>query len=373
MTEPNFKSFEQILSDMLAELASKGTKLTDMNPGSVIRTIMEVAALKFDEGHYLAEQIINLFFVSTTSGEYLTRRVAERGIIPDAGQKATGTALASRTTPAPFGQLLPKGTIYETEDHTVQVITTADATLDLGATSVSLSLDAVSVGQAGNLQVGTVLKQVGVAINLIETVTVSEPGMSGGIEEESEEDLRNKYLTVIRLPGTSGNKADYIKWALEVTGVGGVYVHPLWNGRGTVKLSLLGTDKTPSSQAVVDAVQEYIDPDPAQGEGKAPIGATVTCVAAPEVIIDVVATIILDGSKTLAEVQAAFEVQLVEYLKEIAFSDDRTVRYSRIGSLILDIQGVTDYDNSSLTVNGGTANILVTAGSVAVKGMVTFS
>lgn len=371
MTAPSFKDFNQILADMMADLAAKGTRLTDMNPGSVIRTLLEVFAAKLDEGHYLAEQIINLFFVLTASGEYLDRRVAERGLTRIQGTKATGYITASRSTPAPFGQLIPKGTTFETEDRSVQVVTTSDATLAQGQTSVIIPVDAAAVGKAGNLQAGTVLKQVGVAVSLIETVTVAAPGLAGGTDTESDSDLRNRYLTVIRLPGTSGNKADYIKWALEVAGVGGVYVQPLWNGRGTVKLYLLGTDKTPASQAVVDAVQAYIDPDPALGEGKAPIGATVTCVAAPAVNIDVSATVVLDGSKTLAEVQAAFEAALIDYLKEIAFSDDTTVRYSRIGSLLLDTQGVTDYSN--LLVNGGTANITVGAGGVAVKGTVTLA
>lgn len=369
MTEPNFKSFDQILSDMMAELASKGTKLTDLNPGSVIRTLLEVAAAKFDEGHYLAEQIINLFFVLTTSGEYLDRRVAERGITRKIGTKATGSIICSRNTPAPFGQLIPKGTTFETEDRAVQVVTIIDATMAQGATSVLIPVETVSIGKAGNLQTGTALKQVGVAVSLIETVAVAAPGLSGGTDTESDNELRSRYLTVIRSPGTSGNKADYVKWALEVSGVGGVYVQPLWNGRGTVKVFLLGSDKTPASQAVVDAVQAYIDPNPAMGEGKAPIGAAVTCVAAPAVIIDISATVTLDGSKTLAQVQDAFDTAVIEYLKEIAYSSDTTVRYSHIGSLLLDIQGVTDYSN--LQLNGGTANVPVAAGSVAVKGTVT--
>jgi len=371
LTVPNFKDFNQIFSDMLADLVSKGTRLTDLNPGSVLRTLLEVAAAKFDESHYLAEQIIKLYFVLSTSGEYLDRRVAERGITRNAGTKATGQATASRSTPAPFSQLVPSGTTFETEDHTVQLVTTADATLAQGTYSVTLPMEAVTAGKAGNLQAGTILKQVGVAVSLIETVTVAAPGLAGGTDTETDDDLRNRYLAVIRSPGTSGNKADYIKWALEVAGVGGVYVQPLWNGRGTVKLYLLGTDKTPAAQAIVDAAQTHIDPNPAQGEGRAPIGATVTCVAAPAVSIDIAATVVLDGSKTLVEVQATFEAAVVEHLKTIAYSKDTTVRYSRMESLLLDTQGVTDYSN--VLVNGGAANIVIPAGSVAVKGTVTLS
>lgn len=367
----NFKGYDQILSDMLADFAAKGTNLSDMNPGSITLTIMEVLAARLDEGHYQAEQILNLFFVATTSGKYLDRRVAERGTTRKPGTKASGAVNASRSTPAPFGQLVEKGAAFETEDHAVQIVTTADATLDQGTTGVVIPAEAADVGKAGNLVAGTVLKQVGVAISLIEAVTVAAPGLAGGADEETDEELRSRYLAVVGAPGTSGNKADYIKWAMEVAGVGGVYVLPLWNGHGTVKLFFLGTDKTPASQAVVDAAQVYIDPDPGMGEGKAPIDAVVTCVTAPAAAINVSASVALDGTKTLAEVSSTFEADLVEYLKEIAYSQDTTARYTYIGALLHGVQGVTDYSN--LLVNGGTANITVNPGAVAVKGTVTLT
>lgn len=369
MTTPNFKDFDQILADMMADLAAKGTRLTDINPGSVIRTLLEILAVKLDEGHYLAKQIINLFFISTTSGEYLDRRVAERGITRKSGSTATGTVTASRSMPAPFSQLIAKGTTFETEDHKVQVITTADAILNQGTTSVSLPVEALASGSISNLQEGTILKQVGIAVSLIELVTVSAPGLLNGVDAETDDDLRNRYLDEIRSLRASGNKNDYRKWAMEVPGVGGAYIIPLWAGPGSVKVCLLGIDKMPASQDVVDAVQAYISPAPEMGEGKAPIGAAVTCISAVMVAIDISVTIILDGSKTLAEVQTSYEEAIVNYLKEIAFSDNTTVRFSRIGMLLLETQGVTDCFN--LLINGVTANIPVPPGVVAVKGMVT--
>jgi uncharacterized phage protein gp47/JayE len=178
-------------------------------------------------------------------------------------------------------------------------------------------------------------------------------------------------LAKVRNPGTSGNKADYVNWALEVPGVGGVQVIPLWNGPGTVKVVLLGTDKKPASADIVQAVQDYIAPDPAVGEGKAPIGASVTVVAATAVAINVSATVTLSGTKTLADVQAAFEKALDEYLASTAFASDPTVRYVRVGSLLLDTEGVQDYSN--LLVNGGTANVVIGLDEVAVRGTVTLN
>jgi uncharacterized phage protein gp47/JayE len=83
------------------------------------------------------------------------------------------------------------------------------------------------------------------------------------------------------------------------------------------------------------------------------------------------ATLALTGTKTIQEIQASFEEDLVDYLKSIAFTSDPAVRYVRIGSLLLDTEGVQDYSN--LLVNGGTANVAVSAGQVGVKGTVTLT
>ncbi|GBF34152.1 phage-like element PBSX protein xkdT [Desulfocucumis palustris] len=371
MSIPEFKNFDQILQEMIDLLIEKGTKLSDLNPNSILRTFFEVAAAKIDESYYTAEQVLNLFFAATTTGSYLDMRAAERGLSRNQGQKASGNISCSRSTPAPISELIPAGTMFATEDGLVELQSTTDVAFSAGSTSVQVSVVATEVGAAGNLQEGVALKQVGIAVSLIETISVASPGLKNGVDVETDDELRERYLAYLRAPGTSGNKADYVKWALEVDGVGGVQVIPLWSGRGTVKIIVLDGDKNPASQELVDAVQAYIAPDPGQGEGKAPIGATVTVVPATSVAVDIAATIITDGTRTIEEIQTDFMPALIGYLKSIAFSGDTVVRYSRIGTMILDTVGVIDY--SDLLVNEGTANIPIASGSVAVPGTVTLS
>jgi len=372
-TTPNFKEFNTIVADMAAELKSKNVGITDMNPGSVTRTLIEVVAKELDENYYMAEQIMKLFFALTTFGNYLDLRVAETPISPrNSGSKATGTIITSRSTAAPFAQLIPAGTTFETEDRTVQIITTADATMDLGSMSVNVLAQAAVVGASGNLNPGVVLKQVGVAVSLIETVVVDAVGFKGGLNIESDSSLLARYLDYVRNPGTSGNNAHYKQWAFEVAGVGGVKVIPRWNGIGTVKVVLLGLDKLPASAAVVQAVQTYIDPNQnGDGEGAAPSGATVTVVAATGVIINVSSTIDPDGTKELADIQTSYGSLLATYLGTIAFGKDTTVRYNQVDKMLLDVGGVIDYSN--FLINGGTANIVIGADAVVVAGMVTFN
>jgi len=64
----------------------------------------------------------------------------------------------------------------------------------------------------------------------------------------------------VRNPSAGGNKADYVKWALEVAGVGSVSVVPLKYGNGTVSVAIVDKDMQPASEELVQRVQEHIAP-----------------------------------------------------------------------------------------------------------------
>lgn len=85
-------------------------------------------------------------------------------------------------------------------------------------------------------------------------------------------------------------------------------------------------------------MQQYIYPTPPL-VGKAPIGAIVTVESASEIAIALHANLTLNGTRTLNQVKQDFTVVVRSYLSELAFSADPTVRYVRIGALLLDTQG----------------------------------
>ena len=375
MTEQlNFKNYDQVLQDIITNLSQKEVGLTDLNPGSITRNLLEIDALGLDEVWYMLSRLLDSAFASTSWGEYLERVVRERtGINRDEGAKSIGVATAARSTPAPFGEMIMAGTVFETLDGSVQVITKSDVQFNAGATGVALDMEAVAVGKAGDLQEGTQLVQVGVAVSLIETVTVDAPGFTGGRDVETDRQLLARYYEAVANPPTSGNIAHYTQWAKEILGeTAGVRVVPVWDGPTSVKLFLLDASKLPVTPEQVAGVQGYIDPEPrGQGHGKAPVGAFATCEAAPAVNIDITAAINLDPAYTPADVQISFEALLDLHLAEIAYSDDTTAKYNAISSILMDTPGVRDH--SGLLINGGTANISVTPGAVAVRGMVTLT
>ncbi len=358
------QTFDYILQRMLAYLPAD----LDKSEGSFIYDALAPVAAELTQAAIWAQEVLRRGFAQTTFGQYLDLRAEEHGLTRKPAVKATGQVTFTGTP----GTVIPAGTQVSTAGSeaapAIFFVTKSDATVGADGT-ITVDIEAVEAGSSGNVAAGTIT-MLAQPVGGVTSVT-NATATSGGTDTEDDESLLARLLAKMRNPGTSGNKADYVNWASEVPGVGGVQVIPLWDGPGTVKVVLLGADKKPASADIVQAVQDYIAPDPAMGEGKAPIGASVTVVAATQVEINVSATVVLTGTKTLAEVQAAFEAALDDYLSSIAFSSDPTVRYVRVGSLLLDTEGVQDYLN--LLVNGGTANVVIGLDEVAVRGTVTLS
>ncbi|MBS6833243.1 MAG: baseplate J/gp47 family protein, partial [Clostridiales bacterium] len=136
-----------------------------------------------------------------------------------------------------------------------------------------------------------------------------------------------------------------------------------WNGPGTVKVVIATADMEPASDDLVDAVTAHI-------EEQRLIGPTVTVVSATSVEINVTATIFTDGAYSVDAAKAAFMTELTAYLKTIGFSGG-VVPYTRIGAIIQSLPGVNYY--TGYTLNGGTANVEINDGELAVVGTETIT
>lgn len=84
------RQFSQILDDMIAYVRAH-TTLTDFNPGSAIRTILESAALEDDEQYFQMVQLLDAFNIFNASGDDLEARVSDAGLFRQQPQAAAGT------------------------------------------------------------------------------------------------------------------------------------------------------------------------------------------------------------------------------------------------------------------------------------------
>ena len=109
---------------------------------------------------------------------------------------------------------------------------------------------------------------------------------------------------------------------------------------------------------------------PHAGMGQAPIGAYCTVSPAEKLDINVNAVLVLTPTGNIELIKAEIETLVTNYLKEIAF-ESNYVSLAKIGDLILQVNGVEDYD--SLTVNDNINRVQIPAKSVAILNEVVVS
>jgi uncharacterized phage protein gp47/JayE len=341
----------------------------DRSQGSFLYDPLAAAALEFVLAGDRLQTIFEMAFAETTFGEWLDLRAAEHGVVRLPATAATGQVTFTGTN----GTLIPGGTEVSTaatEGVDAQsFITDADVTIAGGEAIAAVT--AALAGTAGNVGAGAIQVPVDVIAGV--TGVTNAAGTTGGTDEETDADLLERLLFKVRNPGTSGNIADYVTWALEAhEDVGGAAVVPLEGGAGTVTVALIDDDGQPSAAPVVTAVQNYIAPGGSNaGTGKAPIGAAVTVEAADDVVINVAADLTIEAGYNQASVEAAVTEAVAAYLREIAFATDNDVRIAKVTTAIIDTPGVADA--TTVTLNGGTSNITITTKQVGVLGPTTWT
>ena len=242
---------------------------------------------------------------------------------------------------------------------------TTDTAVTLGSEPVSVTVTAVDAGADGNVGANTVVI-VDSPISGLTAIDNPAPAF-GGIDEESDESLRERIVEYEQTQGVSyvGSYADFRRWALEVTGVGSVQVQGGEDGDCTVKLILTGSDGNPANEDLCEEVYNHIMRPDDDSQRLASVCDLLTVTPATTLKVTVSATVETDGTVLLNDLKEEFRLRLSSYYHTDAV-DQGKVRYTRIGDILLECAGVVDYDHDTLLVNGGDENLIVATGQIPV-------
>lgn len=359
--EIELKTQEQINEDMLQNISDEYEKST----GFLTADLVKSEAIELENVYKVIEQLINMVDVDKLTEDELTKYVLQRkGIIRKEATYAKVDLTVNGTGTINIGDLFATATNIQFKSL---------ETKNISGNGI-IKAQAVIAGTDGNVGANTIISMP-ITIQGITSVNNDIPSY-GGFNAESDESLRNRYYEALKTPATSGNVYHYLQWAKSVQGVGNAKIVSLWNGANTVKIIIIDSDMKPASQDIIDAVQNYIDPKGENnitlgtGKGQAPIGAYCTVVSATGLPINVNVDITLLDGFVMDTVINSIKENLTSYFKSIAFNQNY-VSYAKIGSIILDTEGVKDY--TTLTVNGGTSSINVNDEEVAVIGTLNVS
>ncbi|MFJ7408067.1 MULTISPECIES: baseplate J/gp47 family protein [unclassified Lysinibacillus] len=323
----------------------------DKSKGNFVYDVTKPVAVEFAEQQKKIAVVQEKLDVEKLTGDELTRTVYQRtGQVRKPATQATTTVIVSGTanTPVKVGELVGTDTILYT------VIEEAVLN-ESGLAHVRVQCN--EFGQIGNVPANAIIN-FPASINGLVNVYNPEP-VTDGYDEETDNDLRQRYYDKLQRPGKSGNAYHYREWALEVTGTGDAKIFKRYNGPLTMKIVVIDANKLPAPNELVEDVRKHI-------EQEMPFGVEdLLVMSAVALLLNLSVALTLMPGYTEEVVKTNIKKNITTHLKEIAFKTS-FVSFAKIGALIIDSDGVLDYQD--LLINGSTANVVIPDDGVPVMG-----
>ena len=334
-------TYEVILERILNKVPSN----MDKREGSIIYDAIAPAAAELAQLYIQMDEVLNLTFADTATGEYLEKRCAERSVVR---KSATHVIVRGEFTPSNIEVIDER---FSCGNYNYIVI---------GGENGVYELQCETTGSAPNATSGDLIPIN--YINGLETAKITAI-LIPGEDVESDDDLRKRYFDNLTSQAFGGNVADYEQKTKEIDGVGGVKVTPVWNGGGTVLLTILASDFSSPTETLIGKVQTEM-------ESIAPIGHVVTVDGVKVMSINIVTEITYQDGWDWSSSGKYIEEGIDDYFLSLAKSwDDSTnlvVRISGIEQKILACPGVLDVQNTVL--NGTNKNIQLGKYEIPVRG-----
>ena len=347
-------SYEQILKRMLDRVPNS----FDKREGSIIYDALAPAAMELMGMYIEINTILKETFGDTASRDFLIRRARERGVIP---QPYTHAVLKAVSKPDTVD--IKVGSRFSLEDLNYEVLEKIR--------DGEYKIKCESLGVVGNKYFGPMIPID--YIQGLQNIEITELLIPGEDEEDTEV-FRKRYFDSFDSKAYGGNVEDYLRKTNSIPGVGSTKVTPVWNGGGTVKLTILDSNFDKANETLIETVQNMIDPTmDATGIGIAPIGHIVTVDTVEEVMINISTLMTFEEMYSFESVKANIMEVISKYLLEIrkqwANQDNPIVRIAQIESRILAIDGIIDIINTQ--INGSYNNLTLNKYQIPVIGEIT--
>ena len=344
------KTYSVLLNGMLAEASSNVAKYE----GSLLYNALASLAYELERLYIQADYIISLSDVTTADYESMVKIAAGRGIYPKSATHAVMKGLfdvpvaeGARFNLKGFNYVV-QGQLTDEPDYTYKLM-------------------CEETGSGPNGLIGSLT-----AITYVEGLASAEITelLVAGEDAETRDALYQRYLESFSSDDFAGNVAAYEQYFSEYEGIADSKIYPVWNGAGTVKAVLIGSDYLAPSDYLIEQVTAAVMPETGMGYGFAPIGHDVTIEPVEEVTVEITTTIIFSEAYSYEilqeQIQAAIEAYVLTMRKGWADSDGLIMYISRLESAILDVQGILDVTGT--TLNGVASNLILGADQIPVIG-----
>ena len=321
------RTTEEIYQELAADFQGK-TGLSAAGCSDLAVRLYAVAAQLY--GLYVqAEWTRRQCFPQTAEGDELDKHAWLRGVSRREAESAVGTVRFFLDGERQNQTVIPAGTVCMTSGG-VRFETTHAVTVEAGQTEADVTVKAVQSGAAGNVAANTVVYMA--VAPLGSTACTNPEAISGGQDEESDENLRERVLETYRRLANGANSAFYQQTALAFDGVAAVTVLPRNRGVGTVDL-IVAAQKGMPDKALLEELANHL-------ASVREIAVDVQVLAPTAQVVDVAVTIVVDETADSAAV-----VEEVTVILRNWFTGQRLgcpVLRAELTALVFGVNGVSN-------------------------------
>ena len=200
------RTTETIYQEMLAAYAKRRGGQLEEDCELAVRLWAAAAQIQALEAQ--AEWVLGQSFPQTAAGVYLDRHAAVRNMTRQGASRAVGSLTFTLANAQTGAVRIETGTVCMTEGA-VRFRTTEDGVIPAGELSVTVAAEAVEPGSGGNVGAGAVHVLTACPV-AVQSVT-NGAAFTGGLSEETDEELRQRVLDSFqRLP--NGANAAWKAW-----------------------------------------------------------------------------------------------------------------------------------------------------------------
>jgi uncharacterized phage protein gp47/JayE len=353
-------TFSRLVETAAAAVQGSAKQLLDLTVGSALRAILEANASIALWLQWLIVLVLQTTRAATSTGSDLDSWMADFSVTRQSAVAATGSATFSRFTDT-AGALVPVGTQVRTTDGTQTFNVIEDDSnaawsasqdgyfLAAGTSSVTVPVQAVTAGSAGNVVAGAISLIVA-AISGVDTVT-NPTALQNGMDAETDAALRSRFASFLAsraraTPVAVGYAVTSVQQGLQYviqenqtpdgTACMGCFVVTVDDGSGTPASALL---------AQVSAAIELMRPL-----------ATTYAVQAPTIYPATISLSITTAASAVhATVASVVQTALSDYVNTLP--DGAMLAWSRLAQVAYGAStSVTNV--TGVLLNGGTADLV---------------
>jgi uncharacterized phage protein gp47/JayE len=355
------KSFNSIVASMINNVSGGSTDLTDFNTGSVVRTLLESVAAEIDQYY---QSLLKGFYEATPVAIYKSFAFGQL-----AATAASGYVTFTRNPAVVGAVLIPAGTEVAIPGAAFAYVLQNNATILVGPNTIDGFVVAGVKGVDTNCLAGSVISIV-TAVDGVASVTNASAFHNGTDEETTtERKVRfQKWLSTLarstraaiyygaltaELRNTEGLVTERVLKAVihepcvdeSPIGAPGYIDLYIWNGVAGASAQLI--------QETNKILLGFTNSSGVKVAGWKAAGVVVNVYAVAPEVINVSATIFLDGTRTQAQVDADVKVAISAYFTGLEIAE--SFIWAKLLEAVIGVDGIADVNFITPVVN---ANVL---------------